>query len=126
MTPAGKEKLFPARQRCKTCSKGLGLRAQDPVYLGLYCAPGCAGMAAPAVRPEDAPRGCRTQRERTWVFKHRYPSEPAGTCTNMPDSMSRAWMEVGGTGPDGPLSMEVSRLAGEPRHPHGRQRRLTT
>ena len=75
MTTTSKEKLFPARQRCKTCGKGLGLRAQDPVHLGLYCTPRCAGMAAPASRPEDAPRGCRRQREGTWAFKRRYRSE---------------------------------------------------
>lgn len=90
MTTASKEKLFPARQRCKTCGKGLGLRTQDPVYLGLYCTPRCAGMAAPASRPEDAPRGCRTQREGTWVFKRRYRSEqeiPA----NLREDASTSW-----------------------------------
>ncbi|MFJ6140167.1 hypothetical protein [Kitasatospora sp. NPDC092286] len=75
MTTTGKAKLFPVRQRCKTCGKGLGLRAQDPVYLGLYCTPQCAGMAAPASQPEDVPRGCRTQREGAWAFKRRYRSE---------------------------------------------------
>ncbi|MGW0583644.1 hypothetical protein ACWD25_48840 [Streptomyces sp. NPDC002920] len=39
MTSTSKERLFPARQRCKTFGKGLGLRVQDPVYLGLYCTP---------------------------------------------------------------------------------------
>ncbi|TLS44959.1 hypothetical protein FE633_17615 [Streptomyces montanus] len=32
-------------------------------------------MAARASRPEDAPRGCRTQREGRWAFKRRYRSE---------------------------------------------------
>ena len=50
------EKLFPERQRCKKCGKGLGLKSTDPVYLGLYCTPRCAGIAVPATRPQDAPR----------------------------------------------------------------------
>ena len=71
------ETLFPVRQRCKKCGKGLGLRAQDPVYLGLYCSPKCAGMAAPSVNPSDerTPRGCRTMRDGAWQFKKRYRSE---------------------------------------------------
>ena len=69
------ETLFPQRQRCKTCRKGLGQSAQDPVYLGLYCTPRCAGIAAPATRPEDAPRECRTQRDGRWAWKRRYRSE---------------------------------------------------
>ncbi|MFF4410709.1 hypothetical protein [Streptomyces sp. NPDC001404] len=94
MTTTGKEKLFPARQRCKTCGKGLGLSAQDPVYLGLYRTPRCAGMAAPALRPEDAPRGCRTQRDGTWVFKRRYRSEQEIPAKLRDDaSMSWYWCE---------------------------------
>lgn len=69
------ETLFPQRQRCKTCRKGLGQSVQDPVYLGLYCTPRCAGVAAPATRPEDAPRECRTQRDGRWAWKRRYRSE---------------------------------------------------
>ncbi|MGI8307062.1 hypothetical protein [Saccharopolyspora hattusasensis] len=66
---------FPERQRCKACGKGLGLRAQDPVLLGLYCSPKCAKVAEQATRPEDAPRECRTQRDDKWVWKRRYRSE---------------------------------------------------
>ena len=69
------ETMFPQRQRCKTCRKGLGQSAQDPVYLGLYCTPRCAGVAAPATRPEDAPRECKTQRDGRWAWKRRYRSE---------------------------------------------------
>ncbi len=71
------EKLFPERQRCKKCGKGLGLKSTDPVYLGLYCTPRCAGMAVPASRPDDdrTPRGCRTMRDGAWQFKKRYRSE---------------------------------------------------
>lgn len=32
-------------------------------------------MASSASRPEDAPRGCRTQREGTWAFKRRHRRE---------------------------------------------------
>ena len=69
------EVLFPARQRCKKCSRGLGRRAIDPVFDGLYCSPVCAGVAVPAIRPDDAPRECVTQRGKKWVFKRRYRSE---------------------------------------------------
>lgn len=69
------EKLFPQRQRCKTCSKGLGLKSTDPVYLGLYCTPRCAGIAAPATRPQDAPRECTTVRDGAAVFKRKYRSD---------------------------------------------------
>ena len=75
MTATGEAKLFPVRQRRKTYGKSLGLRAQGPVYLGLYCTPRCAGMASPTSQPEDAPRGCRTRREGTWAFKRHYRSK---------------------------------------------------
>lgn len=68
------EVLFPKRQRCKRCGKGLGLRFDDPVLLGLYCSPKCAGMAAPTSDPGKAPRECVTQREGQWQFKRRYRS----------------------------------------------------
>lgn len=69
------EVLFPKRQRCKACGKGLGKRPSDPVYDGLYCTPVCAGIAAPALKAQDAPRECRTQRDGLWVFKRKYRSE---------------------------------------------------
>ena len=69
------EKLFPERQRCKKCGKGLGLKSTDPVYLGLYCTPRCAGIAAPATRPQDAPRECTTTRDGKVVFKRKYRSD---------------------------------------------------
>lgn len=69
------EKLFPERQRCKKCGKGLGLKSTDPVYLGLYCTPRCAGIAVPATRPQDAPRECTTTRDGQTVFKRKYRSD---------------------------------------------------
>lgn len=67
------EILFPKRQRCKKCGKGLGAKGA-PVYKGLYDTPRCAGMAAPIEDPEKAPRECKTQREGRWEFKRRYRS----------------------------------------------------
>lgn len=74
------EKLFPERQRCKTCGKALGKPSHPTVFLGLYCTPKCAGMAVPAARPQDAPRECKTQRDGEWIFKRRYRS-----LTEIPD-----------------------------------------
>ncbi|MFD4945556.1 hypothetical protein ACFWNT_24250 [Streptomyces sp. NPDC058409] len=74
MSTTSKGKLFPERQRCKKCGKGLGLRPQDPVLFGLYCTPRCAGIANPAARPEDAPRECTTMRDGKKVFKRVYRS----------------------------------------------------
>lgn len=68
------ETLFPTRQRCKKCSKGLGA-ANAPVFLGLFCTPKCASMAPPATDPEHAPRECKTYRQSKWEFKRRYRSE---------------------------------------------------
>lgn len=69
------ETLFPQRQRCKGCRGALGKSASDPVLRGLYCSPRCAGMAAPAQYPADAPRECKTQRDGLWTWKRRYRSE---------------------------------------------------
>lgn len=69
------ETLFPQRQRCKTCRGNLGRTTQDPVLLGLYCTPKCAGRARPATSPNDAPRECVTQRDGRWSWKRRYRSE---------------------------------------------------
>lgn len=69
------ETLFPVRRRCKKCGKGLGLRAQDPVYLGLYCSPKCAGIANPPTDPANAPRECTTMRDGKVVFKRKFRSD---------------------------------------------------
>jgi len=69
------ETLFPVRQRCKKCGKGLG-RDLAPVLLGLFCSPSCAGMAEPSRDAGDprTPRECKTMREGKWEFKRRYRS----------------------------------------------------
>lgn len=69
------EILFPARQKCKKCSKRLGATVRDAVLLGLYCSPKCAGMANPPTSPEDAPRECTTVRDGQKAWKRRYRSE---------------------------------------------------
>lgn len=68
------EKLFPERQRCKTCSRKLG-GPGEPVYLGLHCSPRCAGIAEPHKDAASAPRECKTERGGRWEFKRRYRSE---------------------------------------------------
>lgn len=68
------EKLFPERQRCKKCSKGLGSDG-DGVFLGLYCTPRCAGLPPLMSEASRAPRECRTERGGKWEFKRRYRSD---------------------------------------------------
>jgi hypothetical protein len=68
------EKLFPERQRCKTCSKKLG-GPGVPVYLGLHCSPRCASIAEPHPDAASAPRECKTERGGRWEFKRRYRSD---------------------------------------------------
>ena len=101
MTKGQAEKMmYPERKRCKACRQALGKTATDPVLLGLYCSAGCAGMSAPAATPEQAPRGCRTQRDGAWVFKKRYrhPGEvPPRLAADQ--GMSQYWCnEAGGCG----------------------------
>lgn len=67
------EMMFPERQRCKACSKGLGA-AGAPVFLGLFCSPRCAGLAQLHPDPARAPRECKTERDGRWEFKRRYRS----------------------------------------------------
>lgn len=67
--------LFPQRQRCKTCRGGLGRTVKDEVLFGLYCSARCAGISAPATRPQDAPRECTTVRDGQKVFKRVYRAE---------------------------------------------------
>lgn len=69
------EKLFPVRQRCKTCAKKLGGEASPQVLFGLYCTAKCAGVAETIAVAQRAPRECVTQRDGAWVFKRRYRSE---------------------------------------------------
>lgn len=69
------EKLFPERQRCKKCSKGLGSAEDGAVFLGLYCTPRCAGLPPLFKDPARAPRECRTERGGRWEWKRRYRSD---------------------------------------------------
>ena len=69
------ETLFPIRKRCKRCRQGLGVKSSDPVYLGLYCSPRCAGIANPPNLPVAAPRECVTNRNGELVFKRKYRSD---------------------------------------------------
>jgi hypothetical protein len=68
------ERLFPDRQRCKSCSNKLGGPGL-PVYLGLHCSPRCAGLAELQTDVTRAPRECKTERGGHWEFKRRYRSE---------------------------------------------------
>jgi hypothetical protein len=67
------ESLFPDRQRCRKCSKGLGATGA-PVFNGLFCSARCAGLAELHTDPEQAPRQCKTLRGGRWEFKVRYRS----------------------------------------------------
>lgn len=92
--------LYPERKRCKTCRGSLGKLASDPVLLGLYCCAKCASMSEPAATPEQAPRGCKTQRDGGWVYKKRYrhPGEAPDRLTQE-QGMSQYWCsEAGGCG----------------------------
>lgn len=68
------EMLFPQRQRCKKCGKGLGADGAA-VFLGLYDTARCAGVAEPVKDPSKAPRECVTQRDGKWQWKRRFRSE---------------------------------------------------
>ena len=68
------ETKFPERKRCKACGKKLG-SGTDPVYLGMYDTPGCAGLPEPVADPVAAPRECVTTRQGRQVFKRRYRHE---------------------------------------------------
>lgn len=68
------EKLFPERQRCKTCGKAMGKPEHPTVFFGLYCTPRCAGIAVPSTLVQNAPRECKTQRDGVWSFKRKYRS----------------------------------------------------
>lgn len=70
------------------------------MLFGMYCCAGCAGMSEPARKAEQAPRGCRTRRDGSWVFKKRYrhPGEAPDRLTG-DQGMSRYWCtEAGGCG----------------------------
>lgn len=64
------EKLYPARQRCKTCRKGF----DKTILAGLYCSYKCGGFPPPAKTVPDAPRGCKREVDGKWGYKVRYSS----------------------------------------------------
>lgn len=66
------ETLFPQRQRCKKCRGGF---APNLVVDGIFCSYKCAGVKAPTVKMDDAPRGCKRMVDNKWGFKQRYTHE---------------------------------------------------
>jgi len=62
------EKLYPARQRCKNCSKKL-----DKIVLnGLYCSYRCGNLSSPYTNIDEAPRTCKTERNGKWEWKRKF------------------------------------------------------
>lgn len=66
-----KERLYPDRQRCKKCSKGLG----DTVIDGLYCSYTCGNLPKPIEDISKAPRQCKMERDGKWIWKQKYRSD---------------------------------------------------
>lgn len=65
------EKIYPERQRCKTCKKGF----KELVLEGLYCSYRCGRFANPSASIDLAPRSCKRQVNGTWGYKTRYKSQ---------------------------------------------------
>lgn len=67
------EKMFPERQRCRTCGKKLGALVVE----GLYCCYKCGGFPEPYGDNEIdlAPRQCKTMRNNKWEWKKRWRCE---------------------------------------------------
>lgn len=65
------ERLYPDRQRCKKCSKGL----QETVIDGLYCSYICGKLPQPFKNIDQAPRQCKMERDNKWLWKQKYRSE---------------------------------------------------
>lgn len=64
-------RLFPQRQRCKTCRQGL----KSVVLDGQYCSYQCAGAPEPFADIAKAPRGCKLERSGSWSWKQKYRYE---------------------------------------------------
>lgn len=62
------ETLYPKRQRCKTCGKGLKTVILD----GLYDSYKCAGVPEPSRDVNLAPRNCKRMVDNKWDWKQRY------------------------------------------------------
>jgi DNA-binding XRE family transcriptional regulator len=67
------ETLYPKRQRCKTCGKGL----KDIVLDGLYDSYKCAGVPEPKKNIDAAPRNCKRMIDGKWGWKTKYKYEGA-------------------------------------------------
>lgn len=65
------ERLYPNRQRCKACSKKLG----DTVLDGKYCSYSCGSLPQPMQDIDNAPRQCKMERNKIWLWKQKYRSE---------------------------------------------------
>lgn len=65
------ERLYPDRQRCKKCGKGL----KDIVLDGLYCSYSCGKLSRPVEDIDAAPRQCKMERDNKWLWKQKYRSE---------------------------------------------------
>ena len=62
------EKLYPERQRCKTCRKAFS----DQVLASLFCSYKCGGFPLPAKNISDAPRSCKREVNGAWGYKTRF------------------------------------------------------
>jgi DNA-binding XRE family transcriptional regulator len=105
--------LFPTRKRCKKCSKKL----EAVVLEGLYCSYSCAGAPQPFSKPEQAPRGCRVERDGGWQWKQKFRYEgevPAklrqDPATNIYSCEHCRFLHVGHSRA---LGNEISRLVGD-------------
>lgn len=63
-----KETLYPKRQRCKTCQKKL----ETLVLKGIYCSAKCGKLPEQFKNIDDAPRGCKMERDGKWIWKQKY------------------------------------------------------
>lgn len=62
------EKIYPERQRCKTCRKKL----ESIILEGMFCSNKCGKLTPAAKTIAEAPRGCKRQLDGKWDYKTRY------------------------------------------------------
>lgn len=65
-----KIKVYPERKRCRKCGKAL----KNIVLDGIYCSYDCGQLPAPIEDIDKAPRQCKMERDRVWMWKQRYRS----------------------------------------------------